>query len=352
MTPVVTTSEQVTPDWLTEALRRAGILESGRVVGVDTDTSRPFGAIVSRLKVHYSGDAPANVPTLLFLKTGDPETHHQWPERGKREVEFYGAIPASDYGKLPLARCYGVGWSEDGYHLLLDDVSATHGSIPHPLPPTQVQCEQVVDTLARLAAYWWNDKRLGTSMGRLPDQKTVFNGDEDWFAAFADELGEALWPERRAIFEQALAASPHLHERLLGGNLSLIHGDAHAWNFLYPIDPMGAAVLVDWESWDADIAVFDLAYLITLFWFPAHRARMEKPLVRRYHERLVEYGVSGYSWDDCWYDYRHSVTRLLFRPMWWWHAGKDSDFWPELWWPRLERVLCAYEDLHCEELLQ
>jgi thiamine kinase-like enzyme len=352
MANVITRVEKVTPDWLTATLKDAGVLERGRVVWVETDSAQPFGSIVSHVELAYSDEAAADAPYRLFLKLANPYLHQQWPERGKREVEFYGAIPAGDYGRLPLPRCYAAAFSvEDGFHVLLDDLAETHFSIVHPLPPSAEQCEQVVDTLARLHAYWWNKPQLGVNLGRPADQKTIFNGDEKMYPAFLEYMGDALWDERRRIFDRVLKAAPKLQERLTKGNLTLIHGDAHAWNFLYPLDPGGEAVLVDWEAWDADVGVFDLAYMITLFWFPAHRARMEKPLVQRYHKRLTEYGVTGYSWDDCWYDYRHSVIRLLFRPIDWWDSHRDEDFWPELWWPRLERVICAFEDLHCEELL-
>jgi hypothetical protein len=351
MSNVITDITQVTPDWLTETLRRAGVLTFGRVVTVEPDTSKPFGSIVSRLGVIYSADASADAPQKLFIKIANPELHQKYPGRGKREGEFYGAIPAADYSRLPLPRCYDAGTSDAGFHLLLDDLTDSHVILPHPFPPSGIQCEQVVDGLARLHAYWWDDERMGMSLGRSADQKSVFSGDEDYYPAFADFLGEALWDERRAIFERVLGAAPRLHERLQKGNLTLIHGDAHAWNFLYPHDPSAAAVLIDWEAWDTDVGVFDLAYLITLFWFPAHRARMEKTLVQRYHEKLVANGVGGYGWDDCWNDYRHSVIRLLFRPVWWQHARPDDLHWGEIWWPRLERVICAYEDLHCDELL-
>ncbi|MBZ0286932.1 MAG: ecdysteroid 22-kinase family protein [Anaerolineae bacterium] len=351
MAQVITDIEQVTPDWLTDRLQNAGTLTCGGVTHIDAETSRPFGSIVSRLKLTYSADAPDDAPRKLFLKVADPDAHRQYPGRGKREIEFYGAIPAGDYARLPLPRCYDAVVSDEGFHLLLDDLTDSHVILPHPFPPSWVQCEQVVDALARLHAYWWNDARLGVSMGRSADQKTVFNGDEEFYPAFADFLGEALWDERRAIFERAMEASPRLHDRLRRGSLTLIHGDAHAWNFLYPRDPADPAVLVDWEAWDADVGVFDLAYLIALFWFAAHRARMEKTLVERYHEKLVASGVVGYSWDDCWNDYRHAVIRLLFRPVWWWRERRDDQRWAEIWWPRLERIICAYQDLNCEELL-
>jgi len=351
MATIITAIEQVTPDWLTAVLRDAGALARGRVVHVDADTSNPFVSMVARLSLTYSDDTPTEAPQRLFLKIANPEIYQKWPERGKREVEFYGAIPTDDYCKLPLPRCYNAVWSEAGFHLLLDDLTVTHRIIPHPFPPPSSQCKQVVDALARLHDYWWNDARLSVSMGRATEQKTVFNGDEDFYPAFADFLGEALWDERRAIFERAITASPRLHERLHQGNLTLIHGDAHAWNFLYPRDPDGMAILVDWEAWDADVGVFDLAYMMTLFWFPAHRARVEKALVRRYHECLIENGVQHYDWDACWYDYRHSVIRLLFRPVGWWRERPDDQGWAEIWWPRLERIICAYQDLGCEELL-
>jgi hypothetical protein len=348
MGQVITDIAQVTPVWLNSVLQQAGGLGHGPVTDIEFDTSRPFGAVVSKLTVIGAENQPTH---RLFLKLADAETHQQWPGRGSREVEFYGAIPAEHYARLPIPRCYHAGWLEAGYHLLLDDLTTTHKIIPHPLPPNQRQAEQVVDALARLHAYWWNDARLGAEMGRSAEQKTVFNGDEEYFLAFADFLGDALWDERRAIFQRAMEAAPRLHERLKKGNLTLIHGDAHAWNFLYPRESGGAAALVDWEAWDADVGVFDLAYLMTLFWFPAHRARTEKALVRRYHNRLIGHGIVGYSWDDCWYDYRHSVIRLLFRPTWWWRERPDNEGWAEIWWPRLERVICAYQDLNCEELL-
>jgi thiamine kinase-like enzyme len=352
MGEVITAIEQVTPEWLTTVFDRADLLGGGQVQAIQQDTSRPFSALVSHLSVTYSGDVSNRAPRRLFLKLANPEIQRKWSGRGKREVQFYRAIPSDDYLKLPLTRCYDAQSSKEGFHLLLDDLTETHIVLRHPLPPSRAQCEQVVDTLAQLHAYWWNSPQLGVNMGLSAEQKTVFNGDEVFYPAFADSLGEALWDERRAIFERALEAAPRLHERLRQGNLTLIHGDAHAWNFLYPREGASrSAVLIDWEAWDADVGIFDLAYLITLFWFPAHRARLEQKLVRRYHSVLQAHGIKHYSFDDCWNDYRHSVIRLLVRPVWWWHARPEDEFWPEVWWPRLERVICAYEDLHCEELL-
>ena len=91
----------------------------------------------------------------------------------------------------------------------------------------------------------------------------------------------------------------------------------------------------------------DLAYMMTLFWYPEHRARMEETLLRRYHRGLLAGGVGDYTWDECWDDYRWSAIRNIFIPILQWTRGQPG--W--LWWSQLEKSLAAFEDLRCVELV-
>ncbi len=146
----------------------------------------------------------------------------------------------------------------------------------------------------------------------------------------------ALWPR------------PFRERMANGKGLTIIHGDAHAWNFLYPRDPETHRVrILDWALWQVGRATNDLAYLIAMHDFPDYRARMERPLVRHYYDRLVGLGVEGYSWDDCWLDYRLSAIHNLFFPVYHWVVKGD----PALWWPNLERAMLAYHDCAAEDLL-
>jgi hypothetical protein len=130
--------------------------------------------------------------------------------------------------------------------------------------------------------------------------------------------------------------------------LTITFEDVHAGNFLYPRDPAKDTLRsIDWEQWGINIGPHDLAYMMGLFWFPERRARLEFPLLQRYHRRLVEHGVEGYLWDDCWYDYRLSIIQHLFTPIWQWAHGTP----PDIWWNHLERINCAFQDLNCQELL-
>jgi thiamine kinase-like enzyme len=134
-----------------------------------------------------------------------------------------------------------------------------------------------------------------------------------------------------------------------GKHLTLIHGDPHIGNFLYPKDSGKDTLrILDWKSWEVEIGARDMAHKIAMFWYPERRRRYEVELLRRYHRRLTEFGVKGYEWDDLWHDYRLNVIRLLFHPVWQWGKGTPIDIWSS----HLERLIWAYEDLGCIDLLE
>jgi hypothetical protein len=105
--------------------------------------------------------------------------------------------------------------------------------------------------------------------------------------------------------------------------------------------------LIDWQLWHIDVGARDLAFFMALHWYPKRRRELESSLIHRYHEALVAHGVSNYSLDDLWLDYRRGVIRNLTNPIFFWKRGMN----PEYWWDRLECALAAYDDLACDELL-
>ncbi len=99
-------------------------------------------------------------------------------------------------------------------------------------------------------------------------------------------------------------------------NLTLLHGDAHVWNALYPRDPASDDVrLIDWDAWRIDVATDDLAYMIAVHWSPERRRRLERECLRRYHAALSAAGVKGYDFEALWRDYRLSVLSQITTPV-------------------------------------
>ncbi len=371
---VIRSADEVTPEWLTATLRAGGVLTRGEVAGVEAEgPESTFASDIYRLAVTYTAGAFARAPRHLFLKISMPSLQHgalpreQW----RREYDFYTGIAPAMNAHVTIP-AFGAGYEENtgASYLLLLDVSDTHGPClapeEAPVDGGPLAAESAVEALARFHAAWWDSPRLGVDIGRYPSPQERIHDVENAriaTATFFDRCGDSLPDRWRATYERVLDALPGLYGRHSSGrNLTLVHGDAHLGNFLFPrrqrsagppasrpahvAGPPSGALLLDWQFWHPTIGGTDLAFLIAR-WEPETRRALEAPLLHRYHDGLLAHGVTGYTRSDCYDDYRLSVILVsLFIPIW------QRTLWG--WKPDLravETVMTAYEELGCEEML-
>ena len=201
-----------------------------------------------------------------------------------------------------MPRCFDAAWDEEtkAWHLVLEDLSESHAMPTEwPLPPTMAQCKAILATLARFNAAWWDDPRLGISIGSWIDPATYaerLQGFAAHFAAFAERVGDRMSRDRYDLYRRVLDAAPRLFARYHSHrNVTLIHGDAHVWNFLLPKDAQSGDVrLFDWDTWRIGVVTADLANMMAMHWSPELRRRRERPLLDHYHAALLAQGVGGY----------------------------------------------------------
>ena len=86
---------------------------------------------------------------------------------------------------------------------------------------------------------------------------------------------------------------------------------------------------------------------MAVHWYPERRRRFEAALLGHYHKILEDCGVRGYSLEDLRQDYRRAVIEHLALPVFQAMAKLP----PRIWWGHLERVMLAFEDLECDELV-
>jgi aminoglycoside/choline kinase family phosphotransferase len=301
----------------------------------------------------------------------DPE---QTASNGRRECAFYATL-APAMPEVPTIRCYDAVYDEGagGWHLLLEDLSETHQESAGYLPPPPPRCTDAVTTLARVHARWWQNPRLTN----LQDQIGVLLDDEriarqsaiaaQAVVAFFDFLGEHARPGRRQLYERLVDVLPSLLRRLNRGPATLLHGDAHWRNFLYPraassVSATGSATasvtrIFDWQSCTVGPPAHDLAYMIPRHWHATPERELLDQLVRAYHATLLQNGVNGYPWAECWDDFRLAALRHAVAPATnWYRWGRssrpgDPPPSPVQWATRLEGYLVAFDALECASLL-
>jgi hypothetical protein len=313
-------AKTIDADYLTDALRRSGVLRRGRVTDIVVSSSRPTVlSRIERMQITYEGPAD-NAPTSLILKTGLPERigNETW-DAGRQEIAFYTDVaPHMPQRIVPL--CYDASWNPEtrAWHLLLEDLSETHIiATAWPLPPTFEQCQRVTRARGRFGATWWDE-------------------------------GDRLPRARRDLLELLIANGQRLNARVLSRrNLTIVQGDAHFWNCFLPVDGGGDVRLFDWDCWRVDVATDDLAYMIAMHWYPDRRQVMERPLLDCFHAALIEHGVRGYDRQALDEDYRLSALWQAATPIW----QANSKIPPLIWWNNLERIFLAIDDLGCRDLI-
>jgi aminoglycoside/choline kinase family phosphotransferase len=303
-----------------------------------------------RLEPTYTRAVPS--PASFILKLARPDAVSSVANRRRwKEHEFYTRV-APQMSAPPVPFPFAAAYDPDSRrsHLLLEDLTATHLSTRAPLPPTPDQLRGAIDCLAHIHACWWNHPE---------HEPVVAERDAAWIAAgatstqrrlerFFAECGSQLPESTRSALMDATAAWPAILRRAATPPLTIVHGDAHPWNFLTPLAPdTGRVCLLDWEGWSIEPGPHDLASLIALHLPVVERRALEQELVARYAGRLQEHGVLSYEPAACWDDYRRAVARRVLSPVGLWSRGSRA----RSWWPALEHATAAYHDLHCKEVL-
>ena len=301
------------------------------------------------LEVGYGAGFSPELQNRLLLKW--PIEQSPAPERGEPELVFYREL-APALPSPPMVQCLATApRTSDQQWLIIEDLRSSHTNPPWPNRPTDKELYAAVAVLARLHARWWESPELGSTIGTLHTEaslRTMVYGFRDHLPGFLDELGEDLPTTDRLLLEEVFASSLRPWLRLLKQRaLTVIHGDAHTWNFLFPRSGQGIPYLIDWQLWHPDVGPKDLAFMIGLHLDRTVREQLELPLLHSYHEELIGAGVNNYSFDDLMLDYRRCLVRNLTFPIIVWARGDPRESWRH----RLDNALAAYRDHDAAELL-
>lgn len=332
------------PEHLTRQLARHRDLAGTRVLAATPRTIDAAGYLSDLVGVTLDWSTPDAGPARAVLKV----SHAAF---GQRELPFYEEIAARvDSPVLPRFFAGGTDEPTGRTWLLLEDLSASH-EVPSaaPMPPTFERSARLVEALAQLHAAAWDQPALQGTEATLLARLRASGWIEDAAARLFAQAGDALDGGTRDLYARWLRSLPALVERAahIPGN-TIVHGDAHAWNWMLP-RPGAAAPpkLVDWDGWAVGPGVWDLAYMMAVFWDREVRQRFEAGLLDRYHASLVAAGVRGYPRDALQEDYRLAVLLHLRTPLARFH-WKMSAY---VWWPQITRIRHAVEDLRADDLL-
>lgn len=348
--------DDLSAEWLTQVLREKGALSTGYVMAVEQTSTTHQASLNYFLRIGYSADAPTTAPQTLFLKLSRPE---RLPLTAS-EVEYYTKIVTRTPLKI-TPFCYSAEFDgqKGAYHILLEDVSKTHTGLSLSYPPISAHALAMAKTLARLHAYWWEKPNLNT-VSDLPTEAVIMRYVDTCRAGLTpmfDFLGDRLTDTQRWLIDTLTEHYPRWmlkRTQQTPNHLTLIHGDCHNANWLLP-KAEGDTYLIDRQPFDWSLTcwlgVSDLTYMMVHWWYPAYRERIEESVLRTYHAELLAQGVTNYSWQQLWDDYRLCAIQSLYVPLAWCTEGNlDDTSW--IWYPKVVYTLDAIKHLGSAERLK
>jgi thiamine kinase-like enzyme len=97
---------------------------------------------------------------------------------------------------------------------------------------------------------------------------------------------------------------------------TLVHGDVRLDNVMMGTSvDQHPVVLIDWQAVMVSNAMHDLAYLLSQSLTIETRRAHEDELVRHYHSRMVDLGVTDFTIEQCWAGYDVGVLFLFSYPL-------------------------------------
>lgn len=251
---------------------------------------------------------------------------------GRSEVDYYTRDYA-DLADAPLVRCFAAHFEPGvGYHLLLQDLSATHHDRRDVLP-TRDYGFSVAQAMAAMHRHHWQTQPA-------PNEATLnryLDEIRPGIAALEAATGRAI-QSRYAAHEQAFRqrwADPR--------GMSLLHGDVNPTNVLTPKTGDHPVYFLDRQPFDWSLtyglAVYDLAYAMVPWWpEPVFRDHAQA-ILRHWYDHLHQ---PDYSWDQAQADWRLSVAQCLDVPLEW--CSKEDTLTRMRWlweaqWTRIEAAI-------------
>ncbi len=347
---LVVRPDAVDAQWLTETLRRAGVLSAARVTSFERSVCGT-GQLADSYRFALTYDPPGAGPATVVGKfSSDDPISRAWGQGSgqyRNEIRFYQELATRLECNVPTPIHAELAANETDFVLLMEDLGPAR--IVDQLDGCTVdEAALVIEQMAILHAGSWHDAALAETEWlkvNIAAWRTVTDEFAAALAAVPESFAE-LVSEADLAQASRLMAHQATWKRIMSEPRCLWHNDLRADNVMF--DAQGGdipAALVDWQGATYACGTLDLAYFVGTSLTTELRRAHERDLVADYHAGLVAHGVSGYTLEDCWNDYRLLAIHPLQTGIFGIGAVKRSERGDRMWRNWVERSAQMTRDL-------
>lgn len=335
--PAVPLAEDLTAAWLTDALGLQVDAVASQIVGT--------GQMGSCHRLFLTGDPALPSTVLAKIPSEDAGTRELMAGAYVNEIRFYTDLAPTVDIKVP--HCYYAAMGEAGtFTLLLEDLApAQVGEQIAGCTPKQALAAVV--NLAGLHGPRWCDPTLMDIEAMLPSGPEMGEMLDLTFppaaVSFLEMLGDQMRPEDTETL-QALIPLIGTWIAARADRFALLHMDYRLDNLLFDLDGQGVNA-VDWQGLSIGLPLRDVAFFLSTGLMVDDRRTHERDIVAAYHQKLLTYGVTGYSFEHCWDDYRLGMLQNPFITVFGCVYGARTERGDRMFLAMIERGCAAIRDL-------
>ena len=337
--------EEITPEWLSQALTESGVLNGNSVSSVKSDTigEQGYMGILARLHLEYE-QPDDSLPATMIAKMPTEEAKNKITGELFLNFERENRLYEDYLDKLPVRtpRCYfsnmDPGFSErtiNFSYLVWDKMPKWVINIQLGISAIWVLLKKrrYILLLEDFAELDYCDQRDGCS---FDDAKLVMKSlgqsqatywensaiDQYWLKAHAEigslmgllyERGlpviernfeEKLSPKDKEVFKWLVDNNDQMDNYILTRPTTLVHSDFRIDNIFFDREKNEVAV-IDWQTAYQGLGIADLGYFTLGSGSEPFTPEQVEELVTIYHQGLLDGGVQDYSLSDCQLDYKY-----------------------------------------------
>lgn len=311
------TPNDITTEWIRQALTHSGGTALPSVAGVDVENiGAGVGLVGTILRCHLSYpddavDAPQSV--IVKLHSSHPETV-QTARRLRlyaREYAFYRDIARQVPLRSPALLYGDFDESDHRFALVLEDL-VDMSTVDQVDGASEAQAKTAVREIARMHGAYWDrvdqPPVAGLHESASPERARLVQ--QVYLASLPrafERLG-SLFPERMRRLAEAYGPGLVEHTNATAaGPLTLSHGDFRLDNMFFGADGSDDFAVVDWQVCGVRNGLYDVAYFLSSSVPVETRRQIEADAVKEYHSVLASMGVSDFTLEACWRNYRQTM---------------------------------------------
>lgn len=309
--------EEISPQWLTQVLKQAGYIQDGEVTGV---TKEPCGTgqLGDSFRFKLTYDEPSAGPATIVGKFPSMDiTSREFGRQSgyySNEIKFYNELAPQLSVSAATVIHAALADNQTDFVLLMEDLAPAR-AVDQLEGCSANQATLVMEQAAALHAGSWRKHDLINNGAWKKGVLSIYDQVTDTFEQVIKQFPEIagdLVPEEDLAEAAKLIPHAAKWKRIFNDPQCLWHSDLRADNVLFDAqDGKRPVVILDWQGLAFGRGTIDIALYNGTSMTMEERRASERQLVTHYHDALLKNGVSDYSEEDCWNDYRmHAIYGL------------------------------------------